>query len=69
MAKRQAERSVVIDDALRRQVAQWVREALGGLVKEDEAESDRLVATTSGMRYSTKTSGRQAGWRGAAPHQ
>src|SRR5437868_3305163 len=64
MAKRQAERSRIADAALRRQVAQWVREALGELVKEHESESDRLVATASVMRYSTKTSGSQAGERG-----
>ena len=64
MAKRRAERSPIADAALRRQVAQWVREALGELVKEHKSGSGRSVATVSVMRYSTKTRGSQAGWRG-----
>lgn len=54
MAKQRAEktRPPVVDEALRRQVAQWVKEALGELLEEDGTGVDQAVAAPNPMRYS-----------------
>ena len=54
MGKQQAEtlKPAMADEALRQQVAHWVREALGELVEDDYIERDQLVAASLALRYS-----------------
>jgi hypothetical protein len=55
------------DEALRRQVARWVREALGELVEDDETEYHQLVAASLALRYSTVAEARRANRCDGAP--
>ena len=59
MAKQRAEktRPQVVDEALRQQVAQWVKEALGKLLAEDGTGVDQAVAAPNPMRYSRRAGG------------
>ena len=54
MGKQQAETMppAIADEALRRQVACWVREALGELVEDDDVKRDQAVAASLALRYS-----------------
>ena len=62
MAKQQAKttKETMTEEELRRQVAKWVREALGGLVEEHEMELDQVAADENAVRYSKETRPRRS---------